>query len=488
MSRAESSVAVFRSRSRLAARVVPFALVMFILVPLAARSQVARKTVGPNGTFGTIQSAVNDCASGVICDVDVQAPYTYSENVIIPSSFAAGSITITGGWNSTFTLRDENPTETTIDGGGIGHVVNVRISGGSFTLEGFTIVNGSSYNGAGIQVLPFGASDATVKLANLIIRNNHASGVFSSYGGGVWAELDGSERLEISLCRVFDNTATVTSGTGAAAGAGLHISAGGTATFLVEHSWVEENTASSDTGRKEGAGQFFGVGEGASGEVLDVRVTGNTASGSFASVIGSGGYLYLWGNGQIVVRQSVWGMNSDGTGALAEQLRLWCQDNSSLLVTDSAVAVGDQKGLDGFGAGTSKLQLVNLSVVDNALTGIELSEVSGATVTLHNSIAYGNGTNTALDAGVGIGNNLIGVDPLFVDPGPPIFNYHLDVGSPGVDAGNNSPPGGLGLTDLDGRPRVENGTVDIGCYEGAGLLFYDGFEGGGTGEWSATVP
>ena len=256
MSRAQSPIAVFPRRSR----IVPFALAVFLLAPVAARSQVARYTVGPTGAdFTSIQAAVNACASGVFSDVDVQAPYTYTENVTIPSTFMTGSITITGGWNSTFTERDGDPSMTTIDGGGVGRVVDVRISGGSFTLDGFSIVNGAADNGAGIRVLPTGTSNPTVKLTNLIIRDNDASSIGFCYGGGVWAQLDDTERLEVKRCQVYDNTATVTSGTGAAAGAGLMIVASGTATFLVEHSWVEENIASSDTGRKDGAGQFFSL-------------------------------------------------------------------------------------------------------------------------------------------------------------------------------------------------------------------------------------
>ena len=183
-------------------------------------------------------------------------------------------------------------------------------------------------------------------------------------------------------------------------------------------------------------------------------------------------------------------LNTDSTGDLSEQLTLHCYDDSSLLVTDSVVGLGGQNGLYGIASGVApsgaELQLVNLTVVDNTLTGIELVENDNSSVSLHNSIAYGNSTETNLGAGVGTGNNLVGVNPLFMDP--PNLNYRLGHGSPGLDTGNNSPPGGLGPTDFDGLPRLENGTVDKGCYEGAGMLFYDGFEGGGTGEWSDTVP
>ena len=73
------------------------------------------------------------------------------------------------------------------------------------------------------------------------------------------------------------------------------------------------------------------------------------------------------------------------------------------------------------------------------------------------------------------GVNTINVDPLFVDPeGPDNIpgteddNLRLGDGSDCIDAGDNGavPPGVT--TDLDGRPRIENGTVDMGPYERGG--------------------
>ncbi len=43
--------------------------------------------------------------------------------------------------------------------------------------------------------------------------------------------------------------------------------------------------------------------------------------------------------------------------------------------------------------------------------------------------------------------------------------YHLTAGSPCINAGNNTPTGGLPNTDIDGQPRVIGGRVDIGAYE-----------------------
>jgi hypothetical protein len=70
----------------------------------------------------------------------------------------------------------------------------------------------------------------------------------------------------------------------------------------------------------------------------------------------------------------------------------------------------------------------------------------------------------------GVGNT--GQDPCFVEPGFWDSNalwhegdYHLPPDSPCVDAGDPCYTGGPDETDLDGRPRVINGCVDMGAYE-----------------------
>jgi hypothetical protein len=71
--------------------------------------------------------------------------------------------------------------------------------------------------------------------------------------------------------------------------------------------------------------------------------------------------------------------------------------------------------------------------------------------------AYGGATGNITE------NNCIHSDPLFVNAAG--GNYRLQAGSPCIDRGNNSyVPAGV-TTDLDGNPRIQNGTVDLGAYE-----------------------
>jgi len=58
--------------------------------------------------------------------------------------------------------------------------------------------------------------------------------------------------------------------------------------------------------------------------------------------------------------------------------------------------------------------------------------------------------------------NNIDVAPLFVDQLR--ADYHLRANSLCLNVGNNAAPG-LPLVDLDGNPRIADGTVDMGAYE-----------------------
>ncbi|MCH7871095.1 MAG: right-handed parallel beta-helix repeat-containing protein [Planctomycetes bacterium] len=101
--------------------------------------------------------------------------------------------------------------------------------------------------------------------------------------------------------------------------------------------------------------------------------------------------------------------------------------------------------------------------VPTAIAQILTDEFSSTVVT--NSIVQ-------QDCGDTLGPTVYDADPMFVDPdgaddivGNDDDNFRLSLFAPLIDLGNNTPTGGLSLTDLDGNPRVMNGTVDLGAYE-----------------------
>jgi hypothetical protein len=125
--------------------------------------------------------------------------------------------------------------------------------------------------------------------------------------------------------------------------------------------------------------------------------------------------------------------------------------------------------------------VTNCTFVGN--TGGAVFSRNGSAPMVTNSILWGNlggsftgdvpeaVTFSAVEGGhPGTGN--IDTDPLFVDPAgpdgdpstPEDGDYHLTVVSPALDSGNNSAPN-IPPTDLDGNPRILNGTVDMGTYE-----------------------
>lgn len=108
---------------------------------------------------------------------------------------------------------------------------------------------------------------------------------------------------------------------------------------------------------------------------------------------------------------------------------------------------------------------------NTASSGGGMYNTSYSTPTVTNCIFWrdlpdeisGSATVTYCDVeGSLLGEGNIDTDPLFVGGG----DYHLILGSPCIDAGNNSVV--TVPTDLDGSPRIQGVAVDMGAYETTG--------------------
>ena len=102
-----------------------------------------------------------------------------------------------------------------------------------------------------------------------------------------------------------------------------------------------------------------------------------------------------------------------------------------------------------------------MTIADHPLRGLFFKGSPGGG-SLFNSLVFNNSPDTDLIS-ITTGNNLIGTDPWFADADS--RDYRLGFGSLATDAGDQTPPGGLGPTDADGNPRVVGSSVDVGAYE-----------------------
>jgi hypothetical protein len=177
----------------------------------------------------------------------------------------------------------------------------------------------------------------------------------------------------------------------------------------------------------------------------------------------SGGAIYCdtW-DGALAINCKLLGNCASESGGGS----FFCALNNSLVANNSA-------GM--YGGGVVAAPVTNCTVVGNfALQGG--GGVYGSS--LYNSISYYNqvagfDANYVADKGIIILSSCItpppgpvewqniSAEPLFADLAN--GNFHLQAGSPCINAGNNALVSGT--TDLDGNPRIVGGTVDIGAYE-----------------------
>jgi hypothetical protein len=312
------------------------------------------------------------------------------------------------------------PQFTVIDGGGV--VPCVLLTDGAI-LSGFTLTNGMAYgnNGGGV-----GCTSTNAVLTNCTLSGNTARAFMGSGGYGGWAY-----RGSLYNCTLSGNTAILQNTFGYGGGA--------------YGSTLYNCTLTDNLGC---------LGGGAYGCTLyKCTLTGNGASK------GQGGGAYQ----STLYNSTLAGNSAEVSGGGASDCTLY---NCMLSGNGADGYPWSGVNLDGHGGGASGCTLYNCTLTGNHSSGYppNCTGYGGGAYggTLYNCIVY---FNTAPNGPDYLNSTLnycwTASDPLFVAYAT--GNLRLQSNSPCVNAGNNAYA--TTSTDLDGRPRIISGTVDIGAYE-----------------------
>lgn len=377
----------------------------------------------------TIQAAINAANNG---DTVLVAPGTYFENInflgkaITVESSGGRKVTIIDGQSSAsvVTFNSGEGRKSVLRGftiqhgvaSGVGEGGGIYIYYASPTVTGNTVINNTAANGGGGIAVSF--SSALVQ-GNTVSGNSQNSLYTGGVGGG-GIMIGGAGSAQILSNLVQNNTWR------SASGGGIAVDAAGTATL--KNNIVRENAAASGT-ESQGGGIYI---INASDVLLVQNLIYNNTAGQGSGIYFGVPYGYT---GPLLLNNTIVGTSSAAQGSAVYADGFYDQVNlyNNLMIGAS---------------GTSAIYCDN--TYDNT------------SPTLSNNDAYspsGSGIAGACSAQSGANGN-ISADPLFVGKS----NFHLQAGSPAIDAGDNSAPD-LPAKDIAGGPRIVNGVIDIGAYE-----------------------
>jgi parallel beta-helix repeat protein len=373
--------------------------------------------------YSTIQAAIDAAANG---DTVLVSPGTYVERI----NYQGKEITV----EST-----DGPASTIIDGSRGGTVVTISANPGQTpVLRGFTVRNGYGDVFAG-GVIAYGGP--------ALVEGNRVVDNFSCFGGGMEANFS-SATFRNNF--VSGNRPNCSGGPG---GGGILIGGAGSARIL--NNTITGNLASSDGG---------GIALFAAGTPT---ITGNVISNNTAGG-GNGGGISFGNASDALVANNVITGNSAFSGGGIYWLVPFGQRGPNVVnntVSDNTAVIGSAVFADGFDVNARLQNNILLGGGTDAVMACgSFNDLNPPVMVYNDVLNTGSGTaygGTCSDQTGSNGN--ISADPLLLSA-----EYHLQPGSPAIDAGLND---GAPADDIDGDVRPADGNrdgvavVDIGADE-----------------------
>jgi parallel beta-helix repeat protein len=416
-------------------RRVVYSAACLILTWVAAPVSKAQSVINVPADQPTVQAAINAANNG---DTVRVAPGTYTENIDFDGKAIA--VTSSGG-----------PSVTFIDGGANGSVVTFNSGETSNAqLSGFTIRNGrqNGLSGGGIVI-----SGASPTISGNVITANHAATGIGIYVNG------GSPVIQNNTITANDQTGA---GSGGQGGGGILIAGSDSAPAAPQ---ITGNTITNNSVAAGGNGGGISVTYFSSPLIQGNLIQGNTAYNN------GGGISLQSYNSPIVVQNVIVNNSALGGGSGGG---VWVSPGSlpqTFLNNTIAgnTALDNTSGIFVTGFGQHATFTNNIAVAATGQIAVTCNSTYSAVSPF---FSFNDAFSSSGQAWAGIcdttsrsGN--ISIDPLFVSA---TTDFHLQTGSPAVDAGDNS-PANLPTTDFDGKTRIWDGnndcvsTIDLGAYE-----------------------
>ncbi len=366
------------------------------------------------------------------------APGTYTENI----NFGGRAIIVTSSGG---------PSVTFIDGGANGSVVTFN-TGETIKsqLSGFTIHNGlqNGLSGGGISI-----TAASPTITGNVITGNHAAVGIGIYVNG------GSPVITTNTIRGNNQTGA---GDGGQGGGGILVSGNNSTPGNPQ---IIGNTITNNSVAAGGNGGGISITYLSSPLIQGNLIQGNTA-------YNGGGGISSQSYSSPVVVENVIASNSSLAGG--SEGGLWVSSGSlpqtfinNTIVSNTALDNTSGIYTTGFGQNATFTNNIVVGASDQTAVTCNSTYSSLSPLFSYNDSysASGQAWSGICDSTSNPGN--VSLDPLFVNA---TSDFHLQTGSPVIDAGSNSAPN-LPTTDFDSNTRIWDGnndcvsTVDLGAYE-----------------------